>query len=56
MTKNDFDRLMTEYNDCCDLLDGSNYEGIKYDNCSECYRYEICSKAFKREIANFNGE
>ena len=56
MTKNDFYSLMTKYNECCDLLDGCNYEGIKYYNCSECYRYEICAEAFKQELITIFNE
>ena len=33
---------MEQYYKDCDYLTGENSKGIKYDNCIECYRYDIC--------------
>ncbi len=32
----------------CDYLTGENYDGIYYESCVECYRFDICEKNFKR--------
>ncbi len=37
------------YSDC-DLIDGSNYDGIKYDDCEDCYRYDTCKPYHDREV------
>ena len=35
------------FNDNCDFITKDNENGIEYDYCIQCYRYEICKKAYK---------
>lgn len=38
-------------NPCCDLLEGNRPENDsdeQYDECEECYRYEICKKWYEK--------
>jgi len=41
-------QIMEEFYRDCDLLTGKNYDNISYDNCIECYRYDICKKYFDK--------
>lgn len=41
---------MEQVHSDCDLLTGKNCDGIKYDSCSECYRYDTCSQGFEKDL------
>ena len=30
----------------CDFITKDNEDGLEYDSCIQCYRYDICKKAY----------
>lgn len=37
------------YADRCDYRNGDNEDGIHYDLCAECFRYDICYNAMRNK-------
>lgn len=49
----DIDEQMNDYYaDRCDYRNGEDADGIYYDLCAECFRYDICFNAYKNKQAS----
>ena len=45
----EIESMEKHYSDC-DYLTGKNADGIRYDYCGDCYRYEICKDALEEKV------
>ena len=44
------EQTMEQFHCDCDYLTGDDVDGIRYDYCYECYRYDICKKSYEEAV------